>query len=128
LAPCELADEGKELNFCRCLTEVLLPDLPKLVLVSLVFLLFTFTVADVAEIDEISEDELPRRSCKCGGVEKLLHFPALIKKKFLRYSPTTYITELQSYSYLSFYIIESSFQTLDIHNKVIKVLKRDKTS
>jgi hypothetical protein len=29
---------------------------------------FSFTDADVEEIDEISEDELPRCSCKCGGV------------------------------------------------------------
>jgi hypothetical protein len=48
-----------------------------------VFLLFNFTVADAEEMDEISEDELPRCSCKCGGVEKLLHFPALARKEIV---------------------------------------------
>jgi len=87
LAPFELADEGKELIFCRCLIEVLLHDLPKWVLVNRFFLLFSFSDADVVEIDEISEDELPRWCCECGAVEKLLHFPTLTKN---------YITKLQS--------------------------------
>jgi hypothetical protein len=51
------------------------------VLLSWAFLLFNFTVADAEEMDEISEDELPGCSCKCGGVEKLLHFPALARKE-----------------------------------------------
>jgi hypothetical protein len=46
---------------------------------------FSFTDAVVEEIDEISEDELPRCSCMCGGVEIFLHFPKLIKKRFLCY-------------------------------------------
>jgi len=79
LAPFELADEGKELIFFRCLIEVLLHDLPKWVLVNRVFLLFSFSDADVVEIVEISEDELPRCSRECGAAEKLLHFPTLIK-------------------------------------------------
>lgn len=87
LAPSELADEGKELIFFRCLIEVLLHDLPKWLLVNRVFLLFSFSDADVVEMDEISEDELPRCSCECGAAEKLLHFPTLTKN---------YITKLQS--------------------------------
>ena len=79
LAPFELADEGKELIFFRCLIEVLLHDLPKWVLVNRVFFLFSFSDADVVEMDEISEDELPRCSCECGAAEKLLHFPTLTK-------------------------------------------------
>ena len=82
LAPFELADEGKELIFCRCLIEVLLHDLPKWVLVNRVFLLFSFSDADVVETDEISEDELPRCRCECGAMEKLLHFPTLTKKLY----------------------------------------------
>jgi hypothetical protein len=85
LAACELADEGKELVSCRYLVEVLLRDLPKRLLISREFLVFSFTDADVEDMDEISEDELPRCSCKCGGVVIFLHFPTLIKKRFLCY-------------------------------------------